>query len=237
MPELMRCLIIEDEKPAQRVLQQFVSHCPDLELIKTCKSAMEAQGTLLSGNVDLLFLDINLPLVSGISLLKGLKNPPLVIITTAYSEYALEGYNLDVADYLLKPIAFERFLQSVNKAIRLFKSPKPITINKAERSTESQVVINVDKVLHQLSSKNILFISSDRDYVCFYTATRKYVFIDSLKKWEIDMQKYGFQRIHKSHIVNLDHIEKIEGKRVFITSHQLPIGRSYRSKFIEAFTN
>lgn len=231
----MNCLIIEDEKPAQRVLQQFIGQSPDLELIGTFKTAMEAQKLLLSGNVDLLFLDINLPMISGIALLRSLKNPPLVIITTAYSEYALEGFELDVVDYLLKPFPFERFVKATSKAIRLFASERNTIGSEAQESVSEKVVVNVDKVLHQVPLDDICFISSDRDYVKIHTIEKKYMFIDSLKNWEERLMNKGFQRIHKSHLVNLSHISRVEGNRVFVGPAELPIGRSYRSSFLEEF--
>ena len=233
----MKCLIIEDEKPAQRVLKQYVERIPDLELVGIHRSALDAQSCLLSGNTDLLFLDINLPVISGIALLKTLKNPPLVIITTAYSEYALEGFELDVVDYLLKPFSFERFLKSVHKAIRLNQQTEAVSFSAESQSVvNKQIIINVDKVLHQLKPAEILYIKSDKDYVCFHTTTRKFMFIDSLKSWEEKLSDVGFARIHKSYLVNLEHVERVEGNMVHVQEEQLPIGRSYRSQFLSAFS-
>ena len=231
----MNCLIIEDEKPAQRVLQNFIAQCPDLSLSGTYKSAMEAQKVLLSGQVDLLFLDINLPMISGIALLRSLKNPPLVIITTAYSEYALEGFELDVVDYLLKPFSFERFVKATNKAMKLFEGKSTTVESTIQESVSEKVIINVDKVLHQIPLNDICFISSDRDYVKIHTTEKNYMFIDSLKNWENRLLNKGFQRIHKSHLVNLNHIRRVEGNRVFVGLAELPIGRSYRSEFLQVF--
>lgn len=231
----MNCLIIEDEKPAQRVLEQFIKNSPGLNLSGVFKSAMEAQTRLNQGGVDLLFLDINLPLISGISLLKSLKNPPLVIITTAYSEYALESFELDVVDYLLKPFSFERFVKATNKAFRL-KGVEESTSNKGFQETGSeQVIVNVDKVLYQLNLSDICYIASDKDYVCIYTPQRKYVFLDSLRNWEAKLGDKGFCRVHKSYLVNLGHIAKVEGNTICLDKEELPIGRSYRSRFMAAF--
>ena len=231
----MNCLIIEDEKPAQRVLQQFIAQSPDLQLKGTFKTAMEAQKQLLDGSIDLLFLDINLPMISGIALLRSLKNPPLVIITTAYSEYALEGFELDVVDYLLKPFAFERFVKATSKAMMLYAGTTNQAIDTIQESVNEKVIVNVDKVLYQLPLKDICYISSDRDYVKFHTPERKYMFIDSLRNWEEKLMGKGFQRIHKSHLVNLAHIDKVEGNMVHVSEAVLPIGRSYRSAFMEVF--
>jgi len=231
----MNCLIIEDEKPAQRILQQFIAQSPDLVLNGTYKTAMGAQKVLHSGQIDLLFLDINLPMISGIALLRSLKNPPLVIITTAYSEYALEGFELDVVDYLLKPFPFERFVKATSKAMKLHSSESKESPTESEVPVNEQIIVNVDKVLYQLMTQDICYISSDRDYVCIYTAERKYMFIDSLKNWEQKLMNKGFQRIHKSHLVNLSHIIKVEGNMVQIGEERLPIGRSYRSAFLDVF--
>lgn len=231
----MNCLIIEDEKPAQRVLQQFIANSPGLELKATFRTAMEAQSFLSAGQADLIFLDINLPLISGIALLKGLKNPPLVILTTAYSEYALEGFELDVVDYLLKPFSFERFVKATNKAFRLFNSESKTSGEAVKNTVNEQIIINVDKVLHKLSVTEIIYIASDKDYVCFHTPKRKYMFLGSLKNWADKLRVSGFCRVHKSYVVNLSHIAKVEGNTIHLPGTELPIGRSYRGEFMEAF--
>ncbi len=233
----MNCLIIEDEKPAQRVLEQFIKNSPGLSLSGVFKTAMEAQAKLNQGGVDLLFLDINLPLISGIALLKSLKNPPLVIVTTAYSEYALESFELDVVDYLLKPFSFERFVKATNKAFKL-KGAEEITSGVAgQESNSEQIIVNVDKVLYQLNLSDICYIASDKDYVCIYTPQRKYVFLDSLRNWEEKLKDKGFCRVHKSYLVNLEHIDKVEGNTICLDLEELPIGRSYRSRFMAAFVS
>lgn len=233
----MNCLIIEDEKPAQRVLEQFIKNSPGLSLSGVFKTAMEAQAKLNQGGVDLLFLDINLPLISGIALLKSLKNPPLVIVTTAYSEYALESFELDVVDYLLKPFSFERFVKATNKAFKL-KGAEEITSGMAgQESNSEQIIVNVDKVLYQLNLSDICYIASDKDYVCIYTPQRKYVFLDSLRNWEEKLKDKGFCRVHKSYLVNLEHIDKVEGNTICLDLEELPIGRSYRSRFMAAFVS
>lgn len=233
----MNCLIIEDEKPAQRVLEQFIKNSPGLILSGVYKTAMDAQAKLNQGGVDLLFLDINLPLISGIALLKGLKNPPLVIVTTAYSQYALESFELDVVDYLLKPFSFERFVKATNKAFKLKGAEENTLHNMPQEVNSEQVIVNVDKVLYRLNLSDICYVASDKDYVCIYTAQRKYVFLDSLKNWEEKLKDKGFCRVHKSYLVNLGHIAKVEGNTICLDKLELPIGRSYRSRFMAAFVN
>lgn len=233
----MNCLIIEDEKPAQRVLEQFIKNSPGLILSGVYKTAMDAQAKLNQGGVDLLFLDINLPLISGIALLKGLKNPPLVIVTTAYSQYALESFELDVVDYLLKPFSFERFVKATNKAFKLKGAEENTSNNISQEINSEQVIVNMDKVLYKLNLSDICYVASDKDYVCIYTAQRKYVFLDSLKNWEEKLKDKGFCRVHKSYLVNLGHIAKVEGNTICLDKLELPIGRSYRSRFMAAFVN
>lgn len=233
----MKCLIIEDEKPAQRVLEKFIANSPNLSLAGVFKTAMDAQATLGQENADLIFLDINLPLISGIELLKGLKNPPLVIITTAYSEYALESFELDVVDYLLKPFSFERFVKATNKAFKLGKAEPSLESERFKNPSNQQVIINVDKVLYQLNIADVYYVASDKDYVCFYTLQRKYVLLGSLSSWMEKLKDKGFCRIHKSYLVNLDHILTIKGNTVGLDMIELPIGRSYRSQFLLSFKN
>ncbi|MBO6659941.1 MAG: response regulator transcription factor [Roseivirga sp.] len=231
----MRCIIIEDERPAQEVLKEFIGQCPALELKGVYANAMEAQSMLNSGKVDLLFLDINLPLISGIELLKSIKNPPQVIITTAYPEYAIEGFNLDVTDYLLKPFSFSRFLKATNKALKQFQNETVETITKPAKEKEYSIILNIDKVLHKLSPHDVLYLSSDRDYVEFHTTQRKYVMVGALRKWEIELPKTSFVRIHKSHIVNIRSVDQVIGNQVKVRGQILPIGRKYKPEFLKAF--
>lgn len=234
----MNCIIIEDEKPAQLLLEEFIHKSPTLNLKGVYGSALDAQGVLNTSNVDLLFLDINLPMISGIDLLKSLSNPPLVIITTAYPEYAIEGFNLDVVDYLLKPFAFTRFLKATNKALKLFKDVNESFDKKAqfvESPGDKTLVLNIDKTLHRVPASSILFLSSDKDYVVIQTLERKYVLVGSLVSWEEKLQGANFSRIHKSHIVNLKYTRRVSGNEVSVNGEMLPIGRTYKSQFLEKF--
>jgi len=160
-----------------------------------------------------------------------------VIITTAYSDYALDGFELDVVDYLLKPFAFERFLKATNKAFKLSEYTGQSNKEQSQFSVvQDRLVINIDKTLHKLLIRDIKYIASDKDYVCFYTDQRKFVFIDSLKNWQEKLIDKGFVRVHKSFLVNLNRITKVAGNTVRIEEVELPIGRSYRTDFITKFT-
>lgn len=234
----MNCIIIEDEKPAQMLLEEFISKIPSLKLLGVYSTALEAQASLSNGAVDLLFLDINLPLISGIDLLQGLSNPPLVIITTAYSEYAIEGFNLDVLDYLLKPYAFSRFVKATNKALKLSKD-NSLSVNKPvlaeDKVGDESVILNIDKTLHRVKVSNIIFISSDKDYVEIQTVEGKFVLVGSLRNWEEKLEEFCFSRIHKSYVVNLDFVKKVSGNQVSIGDQLLPVGRTYKGQFMEKF--
>ncbi len=234
----MNCIIIEDEKPAQMLLEEFIRKIPSLTLSGVYSTALEAQASLNNGGVDLMFLDINLPLISGIDLLQSLSNPPLVIITTAYPEYAIEGYNLDVLDYLLKPFAFSRFVKATNKALKLSKVDsllmhKPVAVE--GKADDKSIIINIDKTLHRIQKSKILFISSDKDYVEVQTVERKYVLVGSLRNWEEKLDDLCFSRVHKSYIVNLDYIIKVSGNQVSVGDQLLPVGRTYKAQFMERF--
>ena len=229
----MNCVVIEDEKPAQLLLEEFIGKSPALKLIGIYGTALEAQSILNNGRVDLIFLDVNLPLISGIDLLKGLKNPPLVIITTAYPEYAIEGFNLDVVDYLLKPFAFSRFVKATNKALKLHTSNTEANHHNNDEEDEKTLILNIDKTLHKIRTSDIIFISSDRDYVKIKTREKEYVLVGSLKSWEEKLAGQSFCRIHKSHLVNLEFVEQVSGNQLKIGNTTLPIGRAYKSAFME----
>lgn len=229
----MNCIVIEDEKPAQLLLEEFIGQSPALKLVGTYGTALEAQSKLNNGQTDLLFLDINLPLISGIDLLKGLKNPPLVIITTAYPEYAIEGFNLDVVDYLLKPFAFSRFVKATNKALKLHVANNDTVQHNHEEEDGKTLILNIDKTLHKIRIPEIISISSDKDYVRIRTREKEYVLVGSLKSWEEKLTGHHFSRIHKSHMVNLEFVKQVTGNQLKIGNTTLPIGRAYKSGFME----
>ncbi len=231
----MNCIVIEDEKPAQLLLEEFISKSPALRLKGIYSTALEAQTILTREVVDLIFLDINLPLISGIDLLKGLSNPPLTIITTAYPEYAIEGFNLDVVDYLLKPFSFSRFIKATNKALKLKSAPSNETITGQPEEEAGFLILNIDKTFHKVRIGSIHSISSEKDYVRIITDQKEYVMVGSLKSWEERLSGLGFSRVHKSHLVNIEHVERVSGNQIKIENRVLPIGRVYRSSFLESF--
>lgn len=223
----MRCLIVEDELPAQRVLQKYLTMTPGTELVGTYQSAIEANAALQNTAVDTLFLDIRLPLLSGTDFLKTLVHPakPKVIITTAYPDYAVEGFELDVVDYLVKPFSFDRFLKAINK-VRTYAPglahAQPLL------PVEANIFVNADKTLHKVRLADILYLESVKDYVRIVLPEQKIMFLDNLKHWEEKLPPQQFVRIHKSYIVNLDKLRKVYGNTVVLPSAELPIGRTYR---------
>lgn len=221
----MKCIIIEDEIPAQGVLKNYISKLADLELEGSFQSAVNANAFLQKNTPDLIFLDINLPDISGIQYIKTLIDPPIIIMTTAYHEHAVESFELDaICDYLVKPISFERFLKSINKAKkRLAPKPDIRTIDGPE-----YLFINVDKTLHRINIQDIIYVVSDKNYVTVVTRTSKFSYIESLKRWVDKLPVEQFVQVHKSYIVNYALIEKITGNRLVINKEKIPIGRTYK---------
>lgn len=225
----LKCLIIEDELPAQRVLKNYISDVPSLELIGTYTSAVEALEKIRENDIDLLFLDINLPKLSGLNFLRSLSNPPQVIITTAYPDYAPEGFELSVVDYLLKPFSFERFLQAVSKVES--SDPSESEVNKDRSQTFT--FIKVDKTLQKVDFEDILFIESDRDYVKIVMKNNSFMHLQTLKHWEELLPDDTFVRVHKSFIINIQKAEKIVGNRIEVGDEIIPIGRHYKQDFMD----
>lgn len=223
----LKCLIIEDEKPAQRVLKKYIGDVPTLELAGSYTSAVEALEQLREQNIEVLFLDINLPKISGLNFLRSLNNPPQVIITTAYPDYAHEGFDLNVVDYLLKPFSFERFLKAVSKITAVAPgAPSP------EEEERNYIFVKIDKTLQKVDFDAILFLESDRDYVKVKMADSHFTHLQTLKYWESLLPEAKFARIHKSYIVNIGRVRKIVGNRLEIGSEVLPIGRHYKQDFL-----
>lgn len=228
----IKCLIADDEHYARKLLEGYVERIPGLELAGLCKNSMEALEQLNQQHIDLLFLDIQMPDMSGIDFLKTLHYKPVVIFTTAYQEYALDGYQLDVTDYMLKPISFERFVKGVNKAldkIRLMRQPAEPALYENLQADEKEDSINIkaDYKIYRIKHDKILFIEGLKEYVTFYTPERKYIVLESLKRLEVLLPACKFIRVHKSYIVNITKVDSLYGNMIEIRDHQVPIGKSY----------
>lgn len=228
----MKCIIIEDEMPAQRILKNYIGKLPELDLTGSFQSALEANSTLQKEVVDIVFLDINLPDISGIDYMKTVSKPPAIIMTTAYLEYAVESFELDtICDYLVKPFSFDRFLKAVNKV----KKKEEIIFNqtlKKERRSET-IFLNIDKTLHKIDIYDILYVESDKNYVTVVTKNSRYSYLDSLKNWIEKLPINHFIQVHKSFIINFEAINKVVGNVVYIKDAKIPIGRAYRPTFMK----
>ena len=224
----MKCVIIEDEIPAQKILKNFIAKIPSLELVDTFKAAIEANSFLNSESVDIVFLDINLPDMSGLDFIKTIKNPPAIIMTTAYSEYAVNSFELDtIVDYLVKPFSFDRFLKAINKVKERMGAPEV-----ASEENEETIFLNVDKTLHKIVLNNILYIESERNYITVVTENQKLSYIDSLKNWNAKLPENNFVQVHKSFIINSLFVNKISGNTIYIKDNKIPIGRTYKQELL-----
>ncbi len=224
--EQLNCVVIEDQVPAQEILKKFIEQTPRLRLLSIYVSPLEALKTLESGQVDVLFLDIHLPKLTGIELLRTLKSPPQTIITTAFSKYALDGFELDAVDYLLKPFSFERFLKAISKVHKV-KDQHQGTFNQ-----QPYLFVRNKGQIKKISLSNIAFIEAKGDFVILCTEVSREIANISLQKL---MESLGarFIRCHKSYIVNINYIEKIIGNHIVIMDKQIPIGRTYKEQLLE----
>jgi len=221
----IKCIIIEDEPLAVKVLVDYISQVPFLELQKTFKDAILATEFLHDINTDLIFLDIHLPKLKGMTFLKSLPNPPAVIVTTAYHQYAVEGFNLNVTDYLLKPFEFERFLVAVNK-VKTKEREKP-ELNESEE-TRNFIFLSVRKKKVKILFSEIFYVESQREYIKIVTAKRTYLSKISTQKIESLLPSNQFKRIHRSFIISIDKIESYTAETVEINGVAIPIGRGYK---------
>jgi DNA-binding LytR/AlgR family response regulator len=231
---ILTCLIVEDEPLARNLISEYVSKVPSLKLVEACSSPIAALEILRKQSIDVLFLDIQMPELTGLSLLKTLQKKPFVILTTAYSQYALEGYELDVVDYLLKPITFERFLRAVDKVSQRVTSPPPL--NPIPISTEpghSFVFVKDGTKLVKVDIDDILYVEGLKDYVTLHTKTQKIVTLQRLKALEEQLPTDKFIRIHHSYIIAVKAIDAVHKGEVRIGTALLPISESYRKTFKE----
>ncbi len=228
------CLIVEDEPLARNLITEYVSKVPYLNLIKACSGALEAMEILRNNQVDLLFLDVQMPELTGISFLKSLQKKPLVILTTAYSEYALEGYELDITDYLLKPITFERFLKAVDKVNQRMSGIAPTsTSDKPAETSPSFIFVKDGTKLVKIRWDDILYVEGLKDYVTIHTRTQKVISLQRLKVLEDQLPADKFIRVHNSFIVALDAIDSVHKDKIQIGQAHIPIGDTYKKSFRE----
>ncbi len=219
------CLVIDDEPVARKGLALYVEQTPFLELVGTCKSALEATAIVHEQEVDLLFLDIQMPELSGIDFMKSLDQPPAVIFTTAYRDYAIEGFELNALDYLVKPISFQRFLKAANKAqshFEMLRQQSPV----ATSTKDDYFFIKSDGQFIRIKLEDVLYFESEKDYVFIYTRQKRYLTLLSLKQLEKELPEDRFLRVHRSFIISLDKVELMEGNQVLIADRKIPVSRT-----------
>lgn len=223
---IIKCIIIDDEPLAIDVIESFLKEFKNIHVVNTFKNPIEALAVLEEGNIDAVFLDINMPRMNGLEFLKTLQEYPQIIITTAYKEYALESYELEVLDYLVKPISFNRFLKSINKL-----TARLVAIKKGEPSQEpiqpAHIFLKVDKKLVKILLSDILFIESLKDYIRVSTLEKTFMSHKSLTSISEELSSENFIRIHKSYTIAIDKVKSIEGNLVEVGGKRIPIGRNY----------
>ena len=221
--EKLRCVVVDDEKTAREGITDYVLQVPYLNLAAKCRSAMELNTVLIQESIDLILLDINMPGLTGLEWLKHAKKPPLVIFTTAHREYALEGFELNVVDYLLKPISFARFSQAVNKAYQQAQLQAPA--RKIVNTEDRYIFIKEDQRTIKIYLKDILYFEAAVDYIFIHTPEKRHMTLFSMKQVEQQVEGSHFLRIHRSYIINKNHVKMIEGRQVVIGKNKLPISR------------
>jgi two-component system, LytTR family, response regulator len=236
--QYITCLIVDDEPMARDVLRRYLGKVPLLKLTAEFSNAIDALMFLQSNNVDLIFLDIRMPELLGTEFVQSLRNPPKIIFTTAHKEYALEGFELDVVDYLLKPFRFERFLKAVNKTFpkideHISDKDKPV---KEKQQTHDFIYLRVDRKLVKILLADIVYIESIRDYIKVHTNNRFYVTRQTISSVEAMLSEREFIRIHRSYIISFNKVKSFSNELVEVGDTELPIGKLYRNNFVKTFS-
>ncbi|MEO8795826.1 MAG: LytTR family DNA-binding domain-containing protein [Daejeonella sp.] len=237
---MIRCLVVDDEPLALDIIEDYISKVPFLKLVKTTISAIEGLSLVQNDEVDLVFLDVQMPELTGIQFLKIINGKCDVILTTAYSQYALDGYELDVTDYLLKPIAFDRFYKAAQKVLQKQQdnsanstSPNEIQVNNANNF----IFVKTEHKIQKIYLDDILYIEGLKDYISIFTKTERVITLQNMKKMEEVLPSGGFVRVHKSYIIALDKIDSIERSRIQIQDKNIPVGDTYREYFFKLIEN
>jgi DNA-binding LytR/AlgR family response regulator len=232
----MTCIVVDDEPLARQGMELHIANVGSLQLLGSFSNPLAAADFLHKEEVDLMFLDINMPELSGLDFLKALRDAPLVIFTTAYPQYALESYELDAIDYLVKPIRIERFLKAVNKAENHLKLLQQEAKNShVEKIEEDFVFIKADRKFFKINFKDILYIEGLKDYVVIYTIDNKIITSMNVKTISAQLPASVFARVSKSYIVNVKHINSFDNELVYINGNEIPIGQSFKDDFIKQY--
>lgn len=221
---MIKCLILEDEKAAQKLLKNYIGKTPFLKCIGIYETGLNIPTTTLQ-NIDILFLDIQLPEMSGLSFLKTIPNPPKVIVTTAFTNYAIEAFEEAVTDYLLKPFSYERFFKAVTRVRN--------NITAQNKELDKNLFLYSDKTLYKINVDDILFLKAEVDYVNVATEEKKILILDSLRNWIEKLQGFRFIQVHRSYIINIDKITKVHGNQIFIGEKIVPIGKTFKEVFLK----
>ena len=234
---MMKYIIVDDEPLAHEIIEEFCSILPHVQLEKNCYNAMEAIQFLNENTVDFIFLDINMPKLKGLDFLKTLTNPPKTIITTAYKEHALEGFELNVVDYILKPFSFDRLVKAVNKVSETQTTKTIIKEVSSSEDSSTRFFVKGDKKHHQIDLNDLLYIEAYGNYTKLFLKDEMIVSHEKISHYEDLLNDSNFLRVHKSFIVAIDKIKFIEGNRILITDHKIPIGQTYKSSINKLYNN
>ncbi len=228
----MNCLIVDDEVLAQEVIEHYLSRIEGMVVVGKCKNAIEAFAALNRNDVDLMFLDIKMPEISGLDFIRSLKHPPKIILTTAFTEYALEGYELDVTDYLLKPVSFERFLKAVDK-VRQGQNREAVS-SVAQTAEADSFYVKSDRKLVRIIPSEIIYIESQKNYLVIYTPNQKVMTYSTLNNMEEELRHFpDLIRIHKSFIINKRFVRQLDNNIILLSNgSEIPLGNSFRDSFI-----
>ncbi|WP_421825506.1 LytR/AlgR family response regulator transcription factor [Larkinella sp.] len=228
------CLIVDDEPIAREIIQTYCGHFPNLKVVASCANALEAKAELQKQTIDILFLDINMPVLNGISFLKTLRNQPQVIFTTAYKEYAVDAFELSAIDYLLKPFSLERFIVAVDKALERLQ-PVPVVLPETiDKNTEDYLFVKTDGKIYKIFYSDLLYAEASGNYTKIITTQNTILPGMTFSSFEELLPKSRFLRVHRSFLVNKSKITHIEGNRVFIGKNEIPIGSNYRDVFLKS---
>ena len=230
---VVNCLIADDEPIAREIIQNYCAHLPNLKVVASCSNALEAKAAMQQQKVDILFLDINMPVLDGISFLKTIQHKPQVIFTTAYKEYALNAFDLAAVDYLLKPFSLERFIVAVDKALERINKPSAVIQYQSEEKAESDLFIKTDSKIYRLAYKDIIYAEANGNYTKIVTKQQTLTAGITFTSFEQQLPSSIFIRVHRSFIINKSFISHIEGNRVFVNAIEIPIGNNYKEVFLK----
>ncbi|MBW1295084.1 LytR/AlgR family response regulator transcription factor [Aquimarina litoralis] len=240
MDTKIKCLIVDDEPLAREIIENYIDRIDHLELVHSCSNALEAFNSITNHDIDLIFLDIQMPDLTGIDFLKDISPTPKVIFTTAYSDYAVEAFNLEAIDYLLKPIEFSRFLKSINKILKLSKAHATYTSDQEDSNNKEEteydnifIYLKVEKKMQKIFLKDILYIESLKNYIKVRTLEREITAYKSISTFQSTLPSTKFLRVHRSFIISIDHIDSFSTSEIELKGIKIPVGRNYKASVKE----